>query len=226
MNPGVRNTVIILLIIVFAIAAGSYFSFKEKLASEEKAKIAERESFASVQGNVLSPERKISVPQLVMHDGSAFTEENLQGQWSILFFGFTNCMHVCPTAMSVLTQAKKLAEEKGIKFPTVYLVSVDPERDTPEAMKKFVKGFDSDFNGVTGDPEMLKALSLQMSVIYMRANSTDGDEESGKEDNYQVDHSSAFLLLNKQGHLKAFLNPPHTPEKVMTDIKTILDASS
>ena len=221
MKPGVRNTVLILVIVVLSIAAGSFFSIRSKMAAKVDAQQAEMKKYAGIQGNVLSPVRKISVPALVKHDGTPFTLESLQGHWSVLFFGFTNCGHICPTAMSVLAQAKKIAEDKQLEFPRVYLVSVDPERDTPAAMQKFVTGFDSDFNGVTGDAKLLKALSLQMSVIYMRAASED---KEGNDDNYQVDHSSAFLLMDKQGNLVAFLNPPHSAEKVVKDIQTIIDA--
>ena len=155
-----KNTFLILIVAIVAVAAGSWFSSTQKTA-QEKAIEAARAKFASVQGNILSPPRKIAVPELVKHDGSPFNSKDLQGQWSILFFGFTNCHMICPTAMSMLTQAKKLAEEKKVAFPQVYLVSVDPERDDPDTMSKFVTGFDKDFIGVTGDPESIKALSLQ-----------------------------------------------------------------
>jgi protein SCO1/2 len=220
MKPGIRNTVLILFIVVISIAVGSFFSIRNKMAEKLEAEQAEVQKFAGVQGNVLSPVRRISVPSLIRDDGSAFTKESLQGHWSILFFGFTNCGHICPTAMSILAQAKQLAEENNFQFPQVYMVSVDPERDTPAAMQKFMTSFDKDFKGVTGDPKLLKALSLQMSVIYMKAASEgkDGDAE-----NYQVDHSSSFLLMDKQGNLVAFLNPPHSPDKVFKDTRTIID---
>jgi protein SCO1/2 len=225
MKPGIRNTVLILLIVVFSIAAGSFFSIRNKMAEKEGARQAEMQKFAGIQGNILSPVRKISVPFLVKQDGSPFTIESLQGHWSIMFFGFTNCGHICPTAMSVLAQAKKMAEDKNLEFPDVFMVSVDPERDTPAAMEKFMSSFDSDFTGVTGDAKLLKALSLQMSVIYMRAASNNKEGQTENDDNYQVDHSSSFLLMDKQGNLVAFLNPPHSPEKVLKDIRTIIDAS-
>ena len=221
-----KNTLLILIVAVVAVAAGSWFSSTQKTAQEEAIEAA-RAKFASVQGNILSPPRKIAVPELVKHDGSPFNSKDLQGQWSILFFGFTNCHMICPTAMSMLTQAKKLAEEKKVAFPQVYLVSVDPERDDPATMSKFVTGFDKDFIGVTGDPESIKALSLQMSVIYMRAQSEKADEsgnrsaDKGGEENYQIDHSAAMLLINPQGSLTAFLNAPHTPTSILNDIQIV-----
>ena len=221
-----KNTILILIVAAVAVAAGSWFSSSQKTAQEEAVEAA-RAKFASVQGNILSPPRKIAVPELVKHDGTAFNGKDLQGQWSILIFGFTNCHMICPTGMSMLAQAKKLAEDQKVDFPQVYLVSVDPERDDPGTMKKFVTGFDKDFIGVTGDPESIKALSLQMSVIYMRAQPEKSDEsakssdEKDSADNYQIDHSAAMLLINPQGSLTAFLNAPHTPERILKDIKVV-----
>ena len=225
----IKNTILILLVAVVAVAAGSWFSSTKKTAQEEAVEAA-RAKYASVQGNILSPPRKIAVPELVKHDETAFTGKDLQGQWSILFFGFTNCHMVCPTGMSMLAQAKKLAEDQKLDFPQVYLVSVDPERDDPATMRKFVTGFDKDFIGVTGDPKSIKALSLQMSVIYMRAQpekpgkSDEGGKSSDDKnnvENYQIDHSAAMLLINPQGSLTAFLNAPHTPDRILKDIKVV-----
>ena len=221
-----KNTLLILIVAGIAVAAGSWFASTQKTTQEEAIEAA-RAKFASVQGNILSPPRKIAVPELVKHDGTAFNGKDLQGQWSILFFGFTNCHMICPTAMSMLAQSKKLAEDQKVDFPQVYLVSVDPERDDPATMSKFVTGFDKDFIGITGDQESIKALSLQMSVIYMRAQSEKADEsgksstDKGDKENYQIDHSAAMLLINPQGSLTAFLNAPHTPARILKDIQIV-----
>ena len=213
-----KSTVLILIVAVLAIAAGSMFSTSQKTKKEEAIEAA-RAKFSNIQGNVLSPARRISVPHLEKHDGTPFTIDELKGHWSILFFGFTHCSEICPVTLSMLAQAKKLAEEQKKDFPKVYLISVDQERDSLKSLKKFVTGFDETFTGVTGDPKLIKALSLQMSVVYMPA------EQGKDEENYQIDHSSALLLLNTEGSLTAFLNPPHAPEKIFKDINTVVEAA-
>lgn len=231
----IKNTVIILFVAVFAIAAGSYFSMMRKQEAKQEAIEAARAKFLNVQGNVLDPARKISVPHLQQHDGKPFTGENLQQQWSLLFFGFTHCSEICPATMSLLAQAKKMAAAQNVEFPKVYLVSIDQDRDNLESLAKFVGGFDEEFTGITGDPKLIKALSLQMSVIYMPAQpeqakagqegSGDKGEEKGDDKGYQIDHSAALLLLNPQGSLVAFLNPPHTAEKILKDTRLIIDSA-
>ena len=217
----IKNTILILIVAALAIAAGSWFSSKQKTEKEQAIEAA-RAKFASLQGNVLSPPRKIAVPELEKHDGTSFTGKDLQGHWSILFFGFTHCSEICPAAMSMLAQAKKMAAEQNVEFPPVFLISVDPERDDLAALAKFVTAFDKDFTGVTGDPEAIKALSLQLSVIYMRAQpeKSDGSEKVNADD-YQVDHSATMLLINPEGSLQAFINAPHTPAKILQDIKVV-----
>lgn len=209
-----KNILLILIVLLVAIAAGSWVSSNKKVANKEAVEAA-RARFSNIQGNILSPARKITIPYLQQHDGAAFTAAVLQGHWSIFFFGFTHCSEVCPLAMSVLAQAKKLAEAQSLTFPKVYLVSVDQERDDLKSLAKFVSGFDKSFTGVTGDPKLIKALALQMSVFYAPAEKIKGDE------NYQIGHSAAMLFLNPEGKLKAFLNPPHTAEKLLQDIATV-----
>jgi protein SCO1/2 len=129
--------------------------------------------------------------------------------------------------MSLLAQAKKMAAAQNVEFPKVYLVSIDQERDNLESLGKFVSGFDEEFTGITGDPKLIKALSLQMSVIYMRAQPEQdkAGHEEGDDKGYQIDHSAALLLLNPQGSLVAFLNPPHTAEKILKDTRLIIDSA-
>lgn len=210
-----KKILLILIVLLVAIAAGSWYSSNKKLAKKEALESA-RAKFSSIQGNILSPARKITIPYLQKHDGAAFTATELQGHWSIFFFGFTHCSEVCPLAMSVLAQAKKLAQVQAFDFPKVYLVSVDQERDDLKSLTKFVNSFDQSFTGITGDPKLIKALALQMSVFYKAV------EKDKRTEHYQIGHSATLLLLNPEGKLKAFLSPPHTPERILKDIVKVI----
>jgi protein SCO1/2 len=169
------------------------------------------------QGSLLDPPRQIAVPALVKDDGSALTEADLSGHWSLMFFGYTHCPDVCPVALNALAAAKKAAAEKlpGRAFPRVIFVSVDPQRDTVAVLHDYVNYFDPEFTGVTGDEKMIQALALQMSVVYMKAPS----EGNG---DYLVDHSSAILLLNPEGKLAAFLQPPHSALSLLDSLNKII----
>jgi protein SCO1 len=205
---------------VLAMSAGFWLSTVQQSHEDEEV-IAARKNFSPIQGTILSPARKIAVPALVKDNGEMLRIDDLSGQWHLLFFGYTHCPDICPTTMGVLAQAKKTAKTNDQEFPGVVFISVDPERDKVETLGQYVRYFDKDFIGVTGDPALVKALALQMSVVYLKMPAADGSAD----DDYLVDHSSALLLLDPQGRLKAFLNPPHDPSTILHDVQTVISQS-
>lgn len=211
-----KNTVIG-AVALLAMSAGFWLSYIQQ--NNKDSEIAEaRKNFSPIQGSILSPPRKIQVPALVKDNGQIFSIDDLTGQWHLLFFGYTHCPDICPTTMGVIAQARKKAIANNQTFPGVVFISVDPERDKVEMLSDYVQYFDKSFIGVTGDPALIKALTLQMSVVYMKM-PADAGSDAG---NYLVDHSSALLLLNPEGKLTAFLNPPHVPSTLLKDIETVV----
>jgi protein SCO1 len=196
----------VVLFAVIAMAAGFW------LASSLKS--SDSEHTAKIQGVVLKPARQIQVPELSKHDGTPFTNDDLNGQWTLVFFGYTHCPDICPTTMNVLAEAKK---KSAGDFPRVVFVSVDPQRDTVDLLGGYVHYFDPEFTGVTGDEKMIQALALQASVLYMKV---PGD--SGNENDYLVDHSSSILLISPEGKLVAFLKAPHTPGSILDSVNKIV----
>jgi len=194
----------VVLFVSLAMSAGFW------LASELK---TPDDGNTQLQGTVLKPPRQIQVPELTKQDGTPFTNEDLDGQWSLLFFGYTHCPDVCPTTMNVLAEAKK---KSAGNFPQVVFISVDPQRDTVDLLDGYVRYFDPEFIGVTGDEKMIQALTLQASVLYMKV---PGD--SANENDYLVDHSSSILMINPEGQLAAFLGAPHTPSGILQSVENI-----
>ena len=192
---------------VIAMAAGFWLATTLKSPGSENS--------VEIQGVILKPARQIAVPELTKHDGTAFTNDDLNGNWTLMFFGYTHCPDICPMTMNVLAEAKKMAAGD---FPQVVLVSVDPQRDSVELLDGYVQYFDPAFIGVTGEEKMIQALTLQTSVVYAKMPGS-----SGNEDDYLVDHSSAVLLINPEGKLAAFLNAPHTPSGINESVATVRD---
>ena len=169
----IKNKSLIVITAVIAMSAGFGLSLllqgdnEEVLESikeqaNERALAEARKIFSPIQGTILSPARKITVPALVKDDGSVFTLDDLTGHWSLLFFGYTHCPDICPTTMGVVAQAKKIATENNHLFPQVIFISVDPERDKVEMLSEYVQYFDKDFIGVSGDEKLIKALLLSL----------------------------------------------------------------
>ena len=195
---------LIIMVALLAMAAG--FWLASELTAPDHGGI-------QFKGTVLKPPRQLAVPELTKHDGSAFTNEDLKDQWTLMFFGYTHCPDICPMTMNVLSEARKKA---GDDFPQVIFVTVDPERDNVELVGEYVTYFDPAFVGVSGDAEMIKAMALQASVVFMK---TPG--ASGSKTEYLVDHSSSVLLINPQGQLAALLMAPHTPGTINNAIEEI-----
>jgi protein SCO1/2 len=191
---------------VIAMAAGFWLATTLKSPGSENS--------VEIQGVILKPARQIAVPELTKHDGTAFTNDDLNGNWTLMFFGYTHCPDICPITMNVLAEAKK----KSVgDFPRVVFISVDPQRDTVDLLGGYVHYFDPEFTGVTGDEKMIQALTLQTSVLYMKV-----PGESGNENDYLVDHSSSILLINPEGQLVAFLKAPHTPGSILDSVNKIV----
>ncbi|MGD2117624.1 MAG: SCO family protein [Chromatiales bacterium] len=157
--------------------------------------------------------------KLIDYDKEPFNLDRLKGHWNLLFFGYTNCPDICPTALASMAQVdNQLANiDRGLHEKTqVIFVSVDPQRDTPEHLKQFVSFFNPDFLAATGEQEQLKALTQQLSLQY-RLQTPD---EKG---DYLVDHSSWLVIINPEGQFHAVISGAHypNPEGMAADIKSI-----
>ncbi len=145
--------------------------------------------------------------------GEPFTRADLEGRWSLLFFGFTNCPDVCPDTLAMLAQSMdQLRLMRREDLPQVVFVSVDPERDQSELLEDYVQWFDPEFVAVTGAEEQLQALTRQLGIVYWREQP---DENTGF---YNVDHSAAVLIIDPQGRLHGRFGHPLVPEDVVADL--------
>lgn len=144
--------------------------------------------------------RQLSEFELVQGNGEPFTLDNLSGQWSLVFFGFTYCPDICPTTMATLTrfyQALPVEQQQQIDID---LISVDPARDTPEKIRDYAAYFNADFKGVTGEFLSLKKLATELNIPFRKV--------PGGGDNYLIDHSGNVAIINPKGHYVGFVKSP------------------
>ncbi|MDN3987756.1 SCO family protein [Zwartia vadi] len=150
---------------------------------------------------------------LVGMDGKTYTPESFRGKVTLVFFGFTQCPDVCPTALAELSQVMKLLGDRASQVQVV-MISVDPERDTPEVLRAYVSGFDPRFIGMTGTAEQIKAAAGSFKAYYAKVPAAKGS--------YTMDHSSSFYLLDKKGEARVMLNSTIGASAVAQDIETLL----
>ena len=129
---------------------------------------------------------------LVGADGKPVTDRDFRGRYMLIFFGFTHCPDICPAELQVIAQA---LEQLGDKAKTVVpiFITLDPERDTPEAMANYVKSFGPNFVGLTGSPEAIAAAAKAYRVAYSKV---ENKESAG---DYSVDHSALVYLMDPEG---------------------------
>lgn len=164
-------------------------------------------------GTWLPAARDIDAPALVDSRGAAFTRDSFSGHASLLFFGFTHCPDLCPTTMALLAQVKRVT-----RMPvTVYLVSVDPERDTPEVLRAYLAGFDPEFIGLTGAPPAIKGFMRTLGAAVAKVDLPGGS--------YTMDHSATLYLLDDTGRLRAVFTPPFEVERLAADLDTAIAAA-
>lgn len=151
--------------------------------------------------------------QLVDQSGQKVTEKNLQGKPTIIFFGFTHCPDVCPTALFEMSEILR-AMGKDADRLNAYFVSVDPERDTPDIMKSYLSSFDPNLKGLTGSPEQVAGVISAYRVYAKKVPMKDGD--------YTMDHTALIYLMDREGRFVAPFNIKRKPEEAAADLKKYL----
>lgn len=157
---------------------------------------------------VLDDDRPLPEFALVRAGGS-FANSDLDGRWTLLFFGYTSCPDVCPTALYLLKELRSRLAERGVTLPQVVMVSVDP-RDDLQTLSRYVGAFDPAFIGATADDVGLAPLVKHLGVHYLRH---DKDGKAG----YVVDHSAAIYLIDPRGRLKTVFPAPQAMPAMLQD---------
>jgi protein SCO1/2 len=170
------------------------------------------------RATVFEAPRPLPAIALVDQTGETFDLQRLRGHWTLLFFGFTNCPDICPTTLATLAEARRqLADLAPGALPDVVLVTVDPARDTPGALARYVAHFDPSFAGVTGSQESIDALARELGVaVLIGAPAVDGA--------YTVDHSAAIFVIDPAAAFTAVFGAPHAAAAIARDYRRIVAA--
>ena len=165
-------------------------------------------------GTLLPSPRAIPEFALTGADGQPFTKARLDGQWSVIFVGFTHCPDICPNTLAKLkaVHGKLDAQKKPLQ---VLFLSVDPERDTPPIIARYVTHFDPAFKGATGPTAELDKLGAAMGFLYMKS-------PGATPDTYSIDHSSALILVNPQAQVAGYFTQPLRVDALAADLGALI----
>lgn len=150
---------------------------------------------------------------LIDEDGKAITHRDMAGRPYLVFFGFTHCPDVCPTAAMEISQAFE-ALGKNTKISALF-ITVDPERDTAPVLKDYLSSFDERLIGVTGPRESIDA-AMKSFRVYARK--VPGDNP----DSYSMDHTALVYLMDKQGRFVNGFNLKRPPEESARELRRYL----
>lgn len=149
---------------------------------------------------------------LTDHDGRKVTEKDFAGRPLLIFFGFTRCPDVCPTALAEISAIfEQLGPDAKV---TALFVSVDPERDTPASLKDYLSSFDKRIVGLWGDPETTRAVMKSFRAFASKVPLKDGD--------YTMDHTAIAYLMDKQGRFVNAFNLDRPPEAAAKELARYL----
>lgn len=209
MNESKRIHITILIICLFM--ATMIGLFANKMLSKP---VLNQEQLAKRGVYLFDKPRQVKAFELTSHKGEAFTNKDVQGQWTLVFFGFTFCPDVCPTTLAFLNQVMRNMEDDGLRQSTkIVMVSVDPARDTPEKLAQYVPFFNPEFVGVTGEFLKIHSFATNLNAPFRKV--------PGGGKNYNVDHSAYVFLLNPRGDFQGFFKPPFAAEKFLVDYDAV-----
>ncbi|HEX4182338.1 MAG TPA: SCO family protein, partial [Caulobacteraceae bacterium] len=142
-----------------------------------------------------------------------FSDKDLLGKPTVLFFGFTYCPDVCPTTLADMSAWLKALGPDGDRLNVAY-VTIDPERDTPERLKSYLTAFDPRIRGLTGTPQAVAQAAHDYNVYYQKVPLQGGD--------YTMDHSTLIYLMDAHGHMAELVQYGEPKDQVVASLKRLL----
>ena len=170
-----------------------------------------RPSFRSIDITGATYAQRLDLPDA---DGKPRSLADFQGKVVIVFFGYTQCPDVCPTALAEISELKNRLGADGAKVQPVF-VTVDPERDTPEVIKAYVGGFGPDVVALRGTPEQTQAVAKEFKVFFAKV----PGKAAGS---YTMDHTAGLYVFDAKGRVRLFARYGSGVEPLLADVKALL----
>jgi protein SCO1 len=161
-------------------------------------------------GTWLPAARPIAEFHLIDSQGRVFTRADLIGRPTLVYFGFTHCPDECPDTLAALARVKK---EAALPALQVLFVTVDPQRDTPQVLARYLRHFDPSFLGLTGDPAEIRRLAASLGIAINRINLPGGG--------YDFDHTMAILLFDARAREVGVFTPPFDARQLAQSLRRV-----
>ena len=161
---------------------------------------------------------------LVDHNGRAVTQQNFRGSYLLVFFGYTHCPDICPTALTLIANVMDSLGENSKNVQPIF-ITLDPERDTPEALRKFVSYFHPKLIGLTGTPDQVSTVAKSYFVRYQRyfPESSHSTLNNKEELDYFLDHTAASYLLGPSAEGMALFQHGTSAAQMVAKIRSVME---
>ncbi|MEP1214864.1 MAG: SCO family protein [Marinobacter sp.] len=156
--------------------------------------------------------------ELTDTSGETITADETDGEIRMVFFGFTHCPDVCPTTLQKLSRAVKDMPAELQEDTRIVFISVDPGRDTPDRIRSYVDFFSERAIGLTGEEKALRELSKRYRTTF-------GYDDPDEEGNYNVSHSGAVYVFDREGDARLLFRPELSVEDIRADLVTLAEES-
>jgi protein SCO1/2 len=206
-TPRNASSIPIWLFVAAAVAVALGWGMGQRfLAASEQPKL----------GNAVLYPAPRAIPEfhLAQASGQPLTLADWRGYWTVVYFGYTSCPDVCPTTLTTFKQAWKDLAARGLTGKVRFdFISVDPQRDTPDVLHKYVGYFDPDFVAATGPDDELAKLTRALGLMYARSTDANGA--------IAVEHSGAAVIVDPQGREAGIFRPPFVAKAIAGDLAAL-----
>lgn len=152
---------------------------------------------------------------LTDHTGAKRTLADYRGKVVTVFFGFTQCPDICPSALATMSEVMKTLGPDADRVQVLF-ITVDPERDTQELLANYVPAFDARFVGLFGSLEETEAVAKEFRIFYAKSGDVSGP-------NYSVDHSAGTYVFDPEGRLRLYVRHAESADSIAADLRLLLD---
>ncbi|WP_313515673.1 SCO family protein [Pseudomonas sp.] len=206
----IHKTVVVLVALIALVIGLTVHKVLDQRGGADPAKLLDA-------GIILLPQpRQVPALSLTDQDGKPLAVDELKGRWSLLFFGYTFCPDICPTTLAQMREVKGLLPAEARERLRVVLVSVDPNRDTPQQLKQYLGYFDPSFIGLTGDVQSIQTLANGVSIPFIPADTS--------KPGYTVDHSGNLVIIGPDGRQRGFIRAPLNSQKLAAQLPALLNS--
>jgi len=154
---------------------------------------------------------------LVDQNGQPITQEAFRGKPTALYFGFTNCPEVCPTTLYELNAWLHTVDPNGDRI-NGYMVTVDPERDTPALLKEYISNASDRIIGISGDPDKVRAMARGFKIYFKKVPTDDSDPDG----EYTMDHTASIFLLDGKGLFRGTIAYQEDPDIAKKKLENLI----